>query len=195
LQRRNSPNKWASGRAGRLRLTGLGSGMNQHAFTFRPQENSLEKSVRKKEEEIEMSLETSQKIVRVLGIIGIIVGALAVVGGFGMLGLGGVGIAGATTTPDDNLAMGIGVVFFLGIVMLVSGIVDILEGVFALRAAKDASKAMPLWIFAIIGLVLSVLSLITGITNGSGSLLSDLVSVALNGGFFYLANNIKNYGA
>lgn len=142
-----------------------------------------------------MSLETSQKIVRVLGIIGIIVGALAMVGGFGMLGLGGVGIAGAPTTPDDNLAMGIGVVFFLGIVMLVSGIVDILEGVFALRAAKDASKAMPLWIFAIIGLVLSVLALITGITNGSGSLLSDLVSVVLNGGFFYLANNIKNHAA
>jgi hypothetical protein len=62
-----------------------------------------------------MSLEKSQKIIKVFGILSIISAILALLGGLAMLGIGGIGAATAGETPDQELAMGIGVALFAGI--------------------------------------------------------------------------------
>jgi vacuolar-type H+-ATPase subunit I/STV1 len=141
-----------------------------------------------------MSLEKSQKIVKVLGILAIISAVVSLLAAVGLLGLGGVGVATIDSATDEQ-ATGVAVVFFLGIVLLVTGVVDLLEGIFSLRAAKDASKAGPLWVFSIIGLVLAAIAVIASLMNGGQSLGSDICTLLINGGIFYLANNIKKLGA
>ena len=139
-----------------------------------------------------MDLATSQKVVRIFGIIDIVVGVLVLVGGVGMFGLGGAGAA-VGDLNDKNVVLGAGILMLLGIIMLVSGIASILEGVFSLRAAKDASKVKPLWVLSIINIVLSVINLIGSFSNDGTSIFSGIISLAINAVIFYLANNIKNY--
>ena len=140
-----------------------------------------------------MSLEKSQKIVKVLGILSIISAVLGFIAAIGMLGIGGFGAA-SLDVNDENVAAGVGIMVLLGIVLLVDGIVSLLQGIFSLRAAKDAAKATPLWIFSLIGLVLAVLSLIASITNGGQGVLTEIFSLVISGFTFYLANNIKKLG-
>ena len=140
-----------------------------------------------------MSLETSQKIVRVLGILSIISAVVAFIVAIGMLGIGGFGAANLNV-DDENVAAGIGIMLFLGIIMLVEGIVALIQGIFSLKAAKDASKATPLWIISIIGVVLAVLSVITSFANGAQDVLTEIFSLLLSCFTFYLANNIKKLG-
>ena len=138
-----------------------------------------------------MDLARSQKIVRVLGILDIVGAVLSLVGGIGMMGLGGVGATLPEMATDNDLRTGVGVFMFLGIILIVTGIANLLEGIFAVRAAKDASKVGPLWIFAIVNIILSVLALVTSIVNGGKDTLSSIFSLAVNCFMFYLANNIK----
>jgi hypothetical protein len=93
------------------------------------------------------------------------------------------------------MAVAVGTMFFLGIILLVCSIVNLVEGIFALRAAKDATQVGPLWVVSLIGLVLAVLSVITSLMNGGQSLGSDIFTLLIDGGVFYLANNIKKLGA
>jgi len=76
-------------------------------------------------------------------------------------------------------------------VLLVGAIVDLVQGIFSLRAAKDASKAMPLWVVAIISVVLNIFSLINSFGNGTQEILTAVFSLLISCGVFYLANNIK----
>lgn len=89
-----------------------------------------------------MSLEKSQKIVKVLGILSIIGAVASFIVALGMFGLGGSGAANMAAN-DDNAATGVAVVIVLGVVMLVEGVVSLVQGVFSLQAAKDATKATP----------------------------------------------------
>ena len=139
-----------------------------------------------------MDLAKSQKIVKVLGILDIIAAVLCILAAIGMFGIGGLAAGSEDIATNTDLQTGVGIFFFLAILALVSGVVDLLEGIFALRAAKDASKVKPLWIFAIIGVILAVMALITGIINGgTESLGSNVFSLAISCCMFYLANNIK----
>ena len=138
-----------------------------------------------------MDLARSQKIVRVLGLLDIVGAVLSLVGGIGMMGLGGVGATMPEMATDNDLRTGVGVFMFLGIILIVTGIANLLEGIFAVRAAKDASKVGPLWIFAIVTIILGVLALVTSILNGGKDTLSSIFSLAVNCFMFYLANNIK----
>lgn len=138
-----------------------------------------------------MDLAKSQKIVKVLGILDIIAAVLCVIAGVGMFGVSGLAAESEDIATNTDLQTGVAVFIFMGIIMLASGVVDLLEGIFALRAAKDASKVKPLWIFAIIGVVLGVMALITTIVKGGENVLSDVFSLAISCCMFYLANNIK----
>jgi len=138
-----------------------------------------------------MDLAKSQKIVKVLGILDIISAVLYIIGAVGSFAVAGGGAAAEDIATNTDLQTGVGVFIVLGILALAAGVVDLLEGIFALRAAKDASKVKPLWIFAIIGVVLGVMALIATITNGGENVLSDVFSLALSCFTFYLANNIK----
>ena len=68
----------------------------------------------------------------------------------------------------------------------VLGVISLLEGIFSLRGAKDASKIMPAWIFAIIGVIAAVVGLFTGGSMG-GSVFSLIVNIVI----FVAANKIR----
>jgi len=80
----------------------------------------------------------------------------------------------------------------VGIIMLATGILGVLEGIFSLQAAKDAAKAGPLWVISLISVIGSVASMILNIISG-GSFTSGLFSLLVNCFIFYLANNIKKH--
>ena len=142
-----------------------------------------------------MSLEKSQKIVKVLGILSIISAVLGFIAAIGMLGIGGFGAA-SLDVNDENVAAGVAVMVILGVVLLVDGVVSLLQGIFSLRAARDATRANPLWIISLIGVILAVLSVIASITNGEGgqNVLSEIFSLVISCFTFYLANNITKLG-
>ena len=138
-----------------------------------------------------MDLAKTQKIVKVLGIINIIAAVIGFIAGIGMFGISGAGAASEDIATNSDLQTGVAIFIVMGVIMVVSSVVSLLEGIFALRAAKDASKVQPLWIFSIIGVVLGVMALIATITNGGENVLSDVFSLVISCFTFYLANNIK----
>lgn len=138
-----------------------------------------------------MDLAKSQKIVKVLGILDIISAVLCVLAAVAFFGLGGLALNTEEAATNTDLQQGVAIFFALGIIMLVNAVADLLEGIFALRTAKDASKVKPLWVLSIIGVVLGVMALITTVVNGGENVLSDVFSLAISCGMFYLANNIK----
>ena len=155
-----------------------------------------------------MSLETSKKILKVFGIFSIIVGIIgAILGALGVL-TGSVMGAGAITGNIDELVAKAnvtkeqlaGMVGLIGIVSLIlhdASIIEIISGVFSVKAAKDSQKIMPAWIFALIGVIMGIVSL--GLTflnkNALNTKLSDIigytVGLLINILIVVAANNIK----
>ena len=139
-----------------------------------------------------MSLEKSQKIVKVLGILSIISAVLGIIAAIGMFGLTGLGAASLDTAAiDEETAGSLVGLGLIGVVILASAIVELLQGIFSLRAAKDASKATPLWVISIISVVFSVISLINSFGSGTQEIFSAIFGLAISCGIFYLANNIR----
>ena len=139
-----------------------------------------------------MERSRSQKVVKVLGILSIIDAVLCLILAIGAL-LTAFG-AGTRDVITDEVATGIGIMIFATIILLVTGIVDLIEGAFCLRAAKDARKAGPLWVVSMIAVILSVLSLITSFREGGQAIASGVATLAINCAIFFLANNIRNQG-
>lgn len=140
-----------------------------------------------------MSLEKSQKIVKVLGILSIIGAVVSFIAALGLLGVGGFS-ATKLENASDELVQGVAIFLVLGIIMLVSGVFELLQGIFSLKAAKDATKAQPLWVISLISVVLDALSVIATLTNGGENVLTDIFTLAISAFTFYLANNIKKLG-
>jgi len=140
-----------------------------------------------------MSLEKSQKIVKVLGILSIIGAVISFLLALSMLGVGGLSVFNVNESASDEVFMGIGLFLVLGIIMLVSGVFELLQGIFSLKAAKDATKAQPLWVISLISVVLDALSMIASFTNHSSvqDILTEIFTLAIACFTFYLANNIK----
>ena len=63
-----------------------------------------------------------------------------------------------------------------------------------MRAANDNQKIMPVWVLAIINVVLCVAGLIAIIVNGTfgSDGVSSICSLAVGVLIFWIANNIKN---
>ena len=133
-----------------------------------------------------MSLETSRKVLKISGILAIIFGCL------GLL-LGILAFAGGTMIAVDGSeeAETAGIALAGGIILLVSGIIALLEGIFSLRAAKDSSKIMPAWIFAILGLISGAGGVISSFSNEESSVGSAIASLAISVLVFVAANTIK----
>lgn len=128
-----------------------------------------------------ISLKTSKLILKIFGIFSVICGVIFIV-------LGVIVLAGASQLSPEEIAAdpsisagvsGMALFFILGVIAL-------LEGIFSLRGAKDASKIMPAWIFAIIGVIAAIVGLFTG-----GSMGSSVFSLIINIVIFVAANNIK----
>ena len=128
-----------------------------------------------------MSLRTSKTILKIFGIFSIIGGVLLIVLGVVVL-VGSSQLSPEEIASDPSLSAGV----FGMAVFFILGLVSLLEGIFSIRGAKDASKIMPAWIFAIIGVIAAVIGLFTGGSMG-GSISSLIVNIVI----FVAANKIR----
>ena len=141
----------------------------------------------------------SQKALLVFSIIEIVAAVLALIAGIGSTALTGmIAGVGASTLEEVGLttteqAMGVTAMGLLSAAIIISAIWSLLCGIFGIRAANDNQKIMIVWVFTLIGLVLSVIGLIVAIVNGSfGSQAASLIiTLIFDGILFWLANNIK----
>ena len=108
-----------------------------------------------------------------------------------LIGIGGFGAA-TMDVNDEEVAGGVVSIVVVGLVMLATGILSLLEGIFSLQAAKNAAKAGPLWVISLVSVIGSVASMLLNIISG-GSFTSGLFSLLINCFIFYLANNIKKH--
>ena len=128
-----------------------------------------------------MSLNTSKLILKIFGIFSIICGVILIILG-AMVFIGASQLSPEEIAADPSLSAGVsGMALFF-----VLGVISLLEGIFSLRGAKDASKIMPAWIFAIIGVIAAVVGLFTGGSMG-GSVFSLIVNIVI----FVAANKIR----
>ena len=128
-----------------------------------------------------MSLNTSKLILKIFGIFSIICGVILIILG-AMVFIGASQLSPEEIAADPSLSAGVsGMALFF-----VLGVISLLEGIFSLRGAKDASKIMPAWIFAIIGVIAAVIGLFTGGSMG-GSVFSLIVNIVI----FVAANKIR----
>ncbi len=133
-----------------------------------------------------MSLETSKKILKIFGVLGIIGGILSLI-------LGIVALAGGSvlTTGVDEEEVQLGVLAVLsGVILLISGIISLFEGIFSVRASKDITKIGPAWFFALLGIISAVAGVGSALGQG-GSIGSSIGTLIINGVVFVAANTIR----
>lgn len=142
-----------------------------------------------------MSIETSNKILKVTGIITLIFGILGVIAGIVLIiGARALGTVADVAPGEEEAAAAVGMgatSLIVGIILLISSIVEILEGWFSVRASKDNAKIMPAWIFAILGVIGSVGQLISSLSEDPKGIISAIIAVALSVLIFVAANTIK----
>ena len=146
-----------------------------------------------------MSIENAKSTLKVLGILSIIFGILGIIVGIGAMAGGGLLGATALTSGEVTTAEGAnavtlvgGAVIALGIFTVIAAIVDILLGIFSVRASKDFTKIGPAYVFSIIALVLSIISLALNFSNFNlSTLLSALPSIVFSIVIFLAAKTIK----
>ena len=142
----------------------------------------------------------SQKVLLVISIINIIAAVVALLGGL-LVMLGGAAL-GTVPASDAAAALeGSGItqgeagalVGVAGLVIVLSGVVSLIVGILGVRAANDNQKIMPVWVLAVIQLILYAISLVTIIVGGSFGTqgASAIVSLVLAVLIMWLANNIK----
>ncbi|MEG0072491.1 MAG: hypothetical protein RR692_04795, partial [Raoultibacter sp.] len=106
-----------------------------------------------------MERSSAQKWLRILSIILIVLSILSILGGLFML-IGGSAVgASIIDTASNEEAMVVGLTLAGGIILLVSGIVDLVISIFGLRGAKNPKKIGAFFVLAIIGVVVAALGL------------------------------------
>lgn len=142
----------------------------------------------------------SQKALLVLSILNIIGAVLALLGGLALM-MGGAVIGTVDSSEAAQALAGSGVsqgelgilASLAGFVVLLAGVIELIMGILGVRAANDNQKIMPVWVLAIISLVLNAIGLISTIATGSfgsqGS--SYIVSLILAVLMMWICNNIK----
>ena len=129
---------------------------------------------------------SSQTALKVLSIIGIVVGAIIAVSGIVLT----VGANGFAMYQASSSGAGVAVLGTIGgVVLIVAGAFNVV-GVFGVRGANDPSKIGVFWVLCIIGIVFNALGLIMEAT-GSGISASSLIGTLFVVVLLILANNIK----
>ena len=132
----------------------------------------------------------SQKYIKIVSILNIIGGAFYVL--IGILGFLGKGLVGNEALIEqaggDSTAPAAANVFL--IVMIVIGLFSLIVGILGVRAANDPSKIGPVFILAVVSLIISVVNLFVGVFGGNFSIYSliECVPPAL---MTWCANNVK----
>ena len=142
----------------------------------------------------------SQKALLVISIISIVFSVFALLGGvmmmFGGALVGSINASeAATALQGSGMTQGQLSAFagIAGLVIIFSGAIQLILGILGVRAANDNQKIMPVWVFAIIELVLSAISLVSTFMNGTFSTqgASTVFSLILAVAIMWIANNIK----
>ena len=146
-----------------------------------------------------MSIQNAKSTLKILGILSVILGIFGVIVGLGLVAGGGLFgadtlMSGKVTTADgaETVSVVTGMVMAMGIFTAVSALVDVLLGVFSVRASKDFSKINPAYILSIIALALSVISLFMNFAEFNlSTLLSALPSIVFSAVLFLAAKTVK----
>ena len=82
------------------------------------------------------------------------------------------------------------------IVVIVLGVVEIVTAVFGIRAANNPAKAGVVWIWSIVCLACSVISLLLSLPllGGTGSSIPDFSGLIVSIIYFVVANRVKKEG-
>ena len=147
-----------------------------------------------------MSIQNAKSTLKILGIFSIILGIIGVILGIGLVAGGGLfganilSSGAATTTQDvDKVSLVTGMVMAMGIFAAVCAFIDVLLGVFSVRASKDFSKIGPAYILSIVALVLSVISLFMNLAEFNlSTLLSAIPSIVFSVVLFLAAKAVKD---
>ena len=142
----------------------------------------------------------SQKALLVLSILNIIGAVFVLILGVA-LAVGGAAIGTIDSSEAAAALEGTGVTqgeagiiaSMAGVVFIFSGVIELIMGILGVRASKDNQKIMPVWVFAIISLVMNIASLISVIASGGfGSEgASSITAVILSALMMWVANNVK----
>ena len=142
----------------------------------------------------------SQKVLLVLSIISIIGAVLVLLSGLAIM-LGGALIGSVDATEAADALAGTGItqsqagVFagVSGLVIVFAGVIELIVGILGVRAANDNQKIMPVWVLALIELILYAISLIMICVNGTFGTegVGAIVSVIVAALILWICNNIK----
>ncbi len=143
--------------------------------------------------------ENARQTLKILGILTIIAGVLGLLAAIGIFAggamlFGEAANSGALATADQqSVLVATGGFTVLGIMSLVGGIVDLLLGIFSVRASNDFSKVQPAWVFSIIGLILAVIGVVVNLSSGINytSIASSVTAIVFSACIFWAANTIK----
>lgn len=145
----------------------------------------------------EMQPSASQKALKIVSIISIISGILCIIlAALAIFGGAMIGTADPATTADAlaeselTQAEAAGAIGFLGILMIIEGAFELIQGFLGLGAAKNNQKIMPVWWICVISLVLDAMAIVASIINGE-SVINAVTTCAIAAAMFWIANNIK----
>ena len=138
-----------------------------------------------------MTMDNSRRVLNIAALFDFISGVLLTA-----LGICGFALAfTALNTPDLAYKMssfgGSSVIIGSCALLVLTGGLAIVEGFLALRAVKDPSRIMPVWVLSIVTLVLHVVSLIIDFAAGSFGLY-NVFGVMIASMVFAAANSMKN---
>ena len=142
----------------------------------------------------------SQKFLLVISIISIVVAVLGILAS--LLGVMGGALFGAIDSTEASSALSgtgftqgeaSGLIVFVFLFALISSVIELVVGILGVRAANDNQKIMPVWVIALIEVILYVISLIATAVNGNFAAdgLTYIISLVVAVLLFWVANNIK----
>ena len=83
----------------------------------------------------------------------------------------------------------------LTVILILSGVIDLIVGILGLRGAKDPKRIGTFFVIAVIGLILAVVNLTITVATGQtdpGSLSAPIAQIVVMLVCVILANNIRN---
>ncbi len=136
-----------------------------------------------------MEMKNSRTVLQVAGVIDFVFGIPGVL--LGILGIAGA--AAIANIPElSEEAAGVSAALMGGgsVLIILASMVAVIEGILTLRAVKDPTKIMPVWVLALIYLGFSVIGMVYALSMSSVGT-TDVVRLALNAFVFYAANSMK----
>ena len=137
----------------------------------------------------------SQKALKVLSIIGIIISIIGIVISAILVVLAAIGISSIASYLDMSNSGGVVYVVATLVLALVGCIISLIAYIYGVKLSKDSSKFKPFLIFIVLSLILSIISFILGAVQTAittSTIISLVFSIVWDVVVLILGNNIKN---